>query len=254
MDFLNRLTPWLAAVMTFIIFELLISQPKQIFWLVPLAMLVIFLAVWQLTGREFRKARLWNFLITPLALLSGGWLFLAFLEGRWFRQIFLLILVFGLWLFLEVIFLYFFFRPKYQAHALENISSYLNLMAFFLIFSGFFSLSIFLGFPSWFLGIISVVVVGFLTYQLFWVSNIPTVSAWPYLVIITLITEELFLATRFLPTSVYVNSLIITSAYYLLSGLARNWLLGIQEIKVIKRYLIITFICLVIILITAKWV
>ena len=78
-------------------------------------------------------------------------------------------------------------------------------------------------------------------------------NGWAYVIIITLATVEIFWAVSFLPTSIYVNGMVVVISYYLLAGLARNWLLGIRGRKVVKRYLLISFVALAIVLLTAKW-
>jgi hypothetical protein len=154
---------------------------------------------------------------------------------------------------LEVIFLRFQLSSRYQAHSLENISTHLSLLTVFLVASSFFSLRIFLGVPLWLLIISFGFILALATYQLIWSSDTKLVTSWPYISVITIVATEIFWAVGFLPTSVYVNGLVVTISYYLMTGLARNWLLGIQEGKVIKRYLLISTITLIIILATAKW-
>jgi len=249
-----RLIPWTSPILVLAVFETLIGYPESIFWTVPVATAIVFFSIWFLTGRKFKKLKFWNFLISPLLLVNSGWIFLIFLEGKLFKHVFLFFLVILLWIFLKVVFLYFHLRPKYQAHAIENVSGYLNLITIFLLFGGFFNLFIFLGLPFGLLVLAGLISTALLTYQVFWVSEISLISARPYILIITLITMELFLSIRFLPTSAYVNSLVIAIGYYLLTGLGRNWLLNIKEPKVIRRYLAISLISLVIVLITAKWI
>lgn len=253
MKFLNRITPVLSAAVVFILLQQLIMAPKQIYWLTFLMLAVIVLSLWQLTGRKLKNKKLWQFIITPLLLLASGVLFLSFLEGKFLKQVFLLGLVILNWSFLEVIFLLYHFRAKYQAHSLENISSHLNLVVIFLTASSFFSLMIFLAFPPWLLVLAFAIFSGLLTDQLIWANGLSLTAGWPYVIVIVLAATEIFWTVSFLPTSVYVNGLIVTIAYYLMTGISRNWLLGIKQAQVIKRYALISIICLTIILVTAKW-
>jgi len=68
-----------------------------------------------------------------------------------------------------------------------------------------------------------------------------------------LIISEIFLTVSFLPSSIYVNGMLVTISYYMLSGLARNWLIGIKDKRVVKRYVVTSLSLLVLILLTAKW-
>ena len=253
MKFFNRIIPWLAALIVFVLLEQVLKAPKQVYWLATSLLLFIILAIWQLSGRQIRTKKFWQLVIIPTLFLASGVLFLSFLEGNLFKQIFLIGLVILVWIFLEVIFLRFHLSPKYQAHSLENISTHLSLLTVFLVASSFFSLRIFLGVPLWLLIISFGFILALATYQLIWSSDTKLVTSWPYIGVITIVATEIFWAVSFLPTSVYVNGLVVTVSYYLMTGLARNWLLGIQEGKVIKRYLLISTITLIIILATAKW-
>jgi len=254
MKLLNRSIPFIISLIIFFSLETIIRNPKQIYWQTPLLLMLLILGVWLLTGREFKKLRFWNFLITPFLLLLSGLSFIIFIESFWLKHILIATLAILLGVFLEATFLYFRLRPKYQAHSLENISNYLNLLIVFLVFSSFFSSIVFLEAAFWQLILPAAIICFLLSYQITEISDIAFYRSWPYIVIITLILVELFWAVNFLPTSIYVNSLILTLAYYLMMGLSRNWLLGIIDKRVTRRYLIISLSCFILILITAKWV
>lgn len=253
MKIFNRIIPVLSAVIIFILLEKLLQTPKQIFWITFVIVSFSILSIWQLTDRKLLSKKFWQFIITPVLLLTSGILFFSFLEGVVVRQIFLLILVIAIWAYMEVVYLWLHFRPKYQPHSLENISTHLNLITIFLTASGLYSLIVFFGFPTWALVIIFAIIASLLTHQMVWASGTTFKSEWPYVVVIGLITVQVFIATSFLPTSIYVNGLLVTLSYYVMTGISRNWLLGIKDKKVIKRYLVISGIFLVLILLTAKW-
>lgn len=256
MILLNRLLVWLnaAAVLVTLEFLLRASTLYQLMAAVVVLNAIVAVSIWQFTGRQLRKAAFWNFIITPFLTVNSGWVFLVFLDGESTKQLVTVITTVSVWIFLKVTFLYFFFRPKYEAHTLENISSYLNLITVFLFSSSMFNLIILLRVPAWQGAIGSLVLVGLLSYQMFWIGDLGFRTAWRSVAVITLVTGELFLAVSFLPTSVYVNGLLMTLGYYTMTGLARNWSLNIRERRVVVRYLLISFSILVIILLTAKWI
>jgi hypothetical protein len=204
MKFLNQLIPWLSSVLIFILTEQLLKTPHQASFLVPLAIVVIILSIWQLTGRNFFSRKFWQNIITPTLFLV-------------------------------------------------NISTHLDLITVFFVASSLFSLLVFLGISSWFIIIIFAVIMLILSSQISWVSEANLSEVLPFLLVISLGVTEIFWAVSFLPTSVYVGGLIVALSYYLMSGISRNWLLGIKEGKVVKRYLLISSIILVIVLLTAKW-
>ena len=86
-----------------------------------------------------------------------------------------------------------------------------------------------------------------------WASGATLKSAWPYVLVISIATLQVFMVVSFLPTSIYVSGLLVTLAYYVMTGISRNWLLDIKDKKVIQRYLIISSVFFILILLTAKW-
>lgn len=253
MRFIDRFLPIACALAVFALLELIIKSPRLIYGLAPLILFLIFLSFWRLTGQKLRNKKLWRFLITPFIFILGGLLVLSFLEGFYLRQFLCLTVAALLGIFLEMAYLWLHARPKYQPHALENISAHLNLLTVFLIASGAYSLIIFINFPFWPLTLIFAFLSLLLTYQLCWVENIIFPASGPYLAVSILATTEVFLAVSFLPTSVYVGGLIVALVYYLITGLLRNLFLGIKEKSVIRRYLLISLVVFLMIMVTAKW-
>jgi hypothetical protein len=253
MKYLNNFLPWVLVLVILALFEGILQQPKSIFLLAPAAGLALIAGIWQLTGREIRFDKFWRYAITPLLFIAGGLLFISFLEGRYLRQFLLIGLIVLLWAYLEILFLRFNYRPKYEPYSLENVTSHLNLITIYLVACGFYSLILFLGINFWLLLLIFVLISMLMAYQLAWASGITGRSGWPYIAVITLICAEVFWVVNYLPTSIYVNGLLVTLNYYLMSGLSRNWLLEIKGRKVILRYLILSGLVLALILFTAKW-
>lgn len=253
MKIFNRIIPALSAIIIFILLEKLFQTPKQIFWITFVVVAFSILSIWQLTDRKLLSKKFWQFIITPVLLLTSGILSLSFLEGVIIRQIFLVILVVAVWTYLEVVYLWLHFRPKYQPHSLENISTHLNLLTIFLTASGLYSLIIFFGLSLWALIVIFAIISTLLTHQMVWASGTTLKSEWPYVVVISLAVLQVFVIVSFLPTSIYVGGMLVTLSYYVMTGISRNWLLDIKDKKVIKRYLVISSIFLILILLTAKW-
>lgn len=245
--------PWLAVIGIFIFQEETLQNPKLIYYFAPASLILLILIIWQLTGREIKIEKFWRFLITPVFFLASGILFLGFLEGVFIKQFFLFGLVTLLWAYLEILFLRFNFRPKYEPYSLENVTVHLNLLTIYLVTCGFYSLILFLSINFWGLFFIYILVNILITSQVIWASGVTLKVGWAYLLVIPLVLAEMFLAVSYLPTSIYVSGLIVTLTYYLISGLGRNWLLEIKNKEVILRYLILSIVIFFIILITAKW-
>ncbi|MDD2806993.1 MAG: hypothetical protein PHW95_00530 [Patescibacteria group bacterium] len=250
---INRLIPMAVPVSIFFLVEEVYRNPKWLYSIAAIILVVVFVGVWQLTGRHLISQKFWRFVITPVLFSAGAILYLIFLKSELLKQLFLLGFVIMSWISLEVIFLRFNFRPKYQVHSLENIFTHLDIITIFLITSGLYSFIAFLGFDLWTMLAILTAVVLALSYQLIWTSDATIVSGAPYSLVITLTVAETFLAVSYLPTSVYVGGMMVSLSYYCIGGLSRNWLLGNREAKVVRRYLVTGAILAVLVLATAKW-
>ena len=251
--FINRLIPGLTAIVVFGLMEQLLNKPRQIIIIAFLIIAVCWLGTWQLTDRKFFNKKLWQLVITPATLLVGGILFFSFLENPQLQQIFLVFFAGALWTYFEVVYLWLHFRPKYQPHSLENISTDLNLVTIFLTASGLYGLMVFFGLPLWELTMLFIITAELLTHQMVWASGATLSTQWPYVSIITLAVSQVFVAVSYLPSSMYVNGILVTLSYYFMSGIARNWLLDIKDTKVIRRYLLLALIAAGVVLLSAKW-
>jgi hypothetical protein len=213
------------------------------------------LCVWQLLDRKLFSLDFLRVLLLPLLLAFGGIFLLVFLEGILVRHVIAFGIGFLLWLYLQVIFLRFHAHDRYQQHALENISSYINVVTAFLFFSSLLSVQVFLSPVSfWELAILAGLVSMALLYQQFWASEIKPRVHWRYIAILGMFFFEVFVAVSFLPTSVFVSGILLTVCYYSSSGIIRNWLHGIQEMRVIRRYVVLSLLTLAVVLLSAKWI
>ncbi len=234
-------------------FEEVISFPKLIWFFAPAALLLIIATIWHLTGREVKINKFWNYIITPIMFFVGGLLFFSFLEGRLVKQLFIVGFAVLFWAYMQVVFLRFNFRPKYEPYSLENMTIHLNLIAVYLLASGFYSLILFMNVNFWLLAGLFFVISLLISSQVVWASSTTTAVGWPYILVIGLVSSQVYLAASYLPTSVYVSGLLVALTFYAVSGISRNWLLEIKNKNVFYRYLLISLISAVVILLTAKW-
>ncbi len=96
-------------------------------------------------------------------------------------------------------------------------------------------------------------ITGVLFYQAIWINKITWLKSWSYILINSLVIAEFFLVISFLPTSFYVNGIILATVYYFILGLSRSYLLDKFEKKIIKKYIAVVLIVLIIVLGTARW-
>ena len=250
---LNRRLPLALAVFVVVLLEQLLAFPRSIQWIAPVLIVSTFFTVWQLSERKIRRIFFWETLLLPGLLVTGALLFIIFLEAHLTRHFVIFILGLLLWLFLEAVYLRQYDRPRYQPHALENISSHLSVAAAFFWYTGLYRLNIYFQMADWLVSILAGVVGCALLYQLLWTADIPSRAGRASIALLGIMLAELALVLSTLPTSVYVNGTVLTACFYTMSGIIRNWLHGIQEAKVMRRYVLLGGLIALVILLTAKW-
>ena len=219
-------------------------------WLLvaPLALASGALVVW--TAHRLTKLPQ---VLTPLPISAGGLLLLVVLEGRWWRLVTTLLVGVLLWVAFEDLYRAFHRPSQYPAASSTNVSGNLGLVSYFFFAASILWLVVFLRFPLWLAALLLGGVAALLTYQAMWLLGSTAVQGVPYVVALTLGTIELLWVVSFLPTSVYVGALLLTAAYYIASGLARNQILGTLGRTVLTRYFLFGFSAILLVLLTAKW-
>lgn len=219
-------------------------------WLlfVPLALSSGALVVW--TAHRLTKLPQ---VLTPLPIAAGGLLLLAVLEGRWWRLAATGLVGLLVWVALEDLYRSFHHAERRPAASSINLSSNLGLISHFLFAAALLWLVVFLRFPLWLAALLLGGVAALLTYQATWLVGCTAAQGLPYVATLTLVDVELLWAVSFLPTSVYVGALLLTAAYYVAAGLARNHLLGMLTRRIVSRYLMFGLGAMALVLLTAKW-
>lgn len=196
----------------------------------------------------------WFLLIILFLLEISAVLFLIFVQNQIFKIIFILFLAFFVWIFLESIFR-FFYRPRvYTPYSLENISWVLSFLIVFWSYASFFALKTFfhLSLP---LLLSLIFFLNFLViYFIFRLAKISLEKKnFVYYFFPNLIVLELFYAFLFLPTTFYINGLILAILFFLMINLLKENLSAILTEKTIKKYLTIASPLLILTIILAKW-
>lgn len=198
-----------------------------------------------------------HFLIVPVFLLLAQWFFVMTLQLIGAQHLIwwsvgITALYIGIYTY--VLNLYIHIRPRYQAHALENITSYINVVCLFFTATSLYALQIFINAPAWVVMVTGTAVVAVLTYAIMWVSDIVFSTCWRYIVLVSLLMLEVITVMTFLPITVFARGAIVAIMYYALVGIVRNQLLRIHGPAVIRRYAVITAFALALILLTADWI
>jgi len=134
----SRLIPILTTLLAWLWFYLLSIVPE--YWYVWLIAQIIIsgLLMLKLFSWQYKKKEFIAFLITISFLIGGSFLFLFIVDSAVIRIIATIIISLFIGYYYNNIFQFIYLPKAYQPYSLENISGYLNLLALFLFFTGFF--------------------------------------------------------------------------------------------------------------------
>lgn len=198
-------------------------------------------------------AAFWHFLILPIVFAGSSFFFFLFLTSELNFHLLVFLTGGALYLMLHQYFIYANFPSKYQPYSLENLTFYISIFSIFFIFSCAFASLILIQWSIFYLIGVILVLMAIIIYKFFWVHKISVAQAGLFIIMILLAQAELFVAVSYLPTSYYVDALILTIASYLMLGLSKNAILGSINKKQTIIHLLIAGILLFAVLATAKW-
>lgn len=227
--------------------------PRAYLWVAPAAIIALCLAVGWGARRSVRSADFWHFLLAPFTLTLSALAYVLFLDSGWQRGVVLMTSGLGAWWYLQNLATFLYWPSSYQPYALENISSYLNLVAAFFLYASFFSLRLFLSWPLLVLALLTGIFTALLAYQMSWVNKLTWQRSIPYTLALALVLSEGFLAIQFLPTVSAVNGLLLATLLYVLMSISRLHLLTRLERRLVQRYVGIALAVFALTIFTARW-
>lgn len=250
---ISSLLVLICPLLILILSELFLVWPKMFFISLILIPLIIFFSIKKVIKESKEKKNWFNFSILPIIFSLSGVIYSILLTNKFFVQL----------IFVAVaIFVYFYFRNVYyylnksklfQNNALENISSYGNFIVMFFSFSAAFGLQAFLNLPVWSIMLVLIPVIFLVSYQVIWVNKIPLNLGFVYIAINTLVLFETAWAASFLPFNHNALGLALAICYYILIGIIRFHFKGKEEENKIRLYLFFGLICILIILLSSRW-
>lgn len=254
MKFNNRFLPLLIPLLVFLLQEIYFFYPRLIYVTAALAVLLVFFVVWQFGRASIVDSQWWNYLILPAIMSVAVMAYSVFISAKPVIQLLFIFNLVFLYLYLRQVYYYLLNPLAYAVFSLENISSYVNWLVFFLLASMLYGLASFLNLPISWLMLIMIGAAVLLVYQIIWVNKIEFKAGLPYILISCLILVELFWSISFLPFNYNIAGLALAICYYVIIGLVKNHLLEQLDAVKVKMYLILGSISLFLILLTAKWV
>lgn len=250
----NRFLPLLVPLAIYVLAEMYFFYPKLIYAAVVAINLLIFLAVWRFGAASQVDKQWWNYLILPAVMSTAVMAYSVFLSSKSVIQLlFVLNLVF-LYFYLRQVYYYLLNPSAYEIFSLENISSYVSWLSFFLISAAIYGLQSFLNLPIFQLALIILAATALIVYQIIWVNKIELKKGLSYILISCLILVELYWSISFLPFNYNISGLCLAICFYVVSGLIKNQLLDKLDAVRVKMYLILGSVSLFLILLTARWI
>lgn len=253
MILLHRVTSFTVAIVTGVIYALLIFRPQNStgFFIVLGALLVLLIA--RLLKWEFKRFSFWVFCGTPLFFFASSILFFLFLEDQLSKIILATLVTFGVWLYTENIFSFYHLPSTYQPYALEYLSLTLYIGSAFFFTSGSYAAQLFLNLPVWLPALAVFWAVLFATIGVFWVSKIPHDKTVLFGITGAVLMTELYMMLAQLPTGFIVNASVFSVFLYLYLGISRAHALDKLTKVVLNRYVSIGIFLILVIFLTAKW-
>lgn len=249
----NRLLPLFIPLLVFSLQEIYFFNPKQIYVTAVLAGLSIFFVIWQFGRASKIDRRWWNYLILPVAMSLAIMAYSVFISNKSIIQLLFICNLVFLYLYLRHAYYYLLNPSTYEIFSLENISSYINWLTFFLLSATVYGLESFLNLPISWLVLIIVSASGLLVYQLIWANKIEFKTGLSYALVSCLILTELFWSISFLPFNYNISGLSLAICYYVIIGLMKNHLLDKLDAAKVKMYLILGGTSLILVLLTTRW-
>jgi len=251
---LNRLLPLFIPLAIYALDEMYFFYPKLIYVAAVSINLLIFFAVWQFCAASQVDKQWWNYLILPAVMSTAVMAYSVFLSSKPVIQLlFFLNLVF-LYFYLRHIYYYLLNPSVYEVFSIENISSYVSWLSFFLLAATIYGLQSFLNLPIFYLALIILAATALIVYQIIWVNKIEFKKGLPYILISCLILVELCWSISFLPFNYNISGLCLAICFYVVIGLIKNHLLDKLNVTRVKMYLILGSVSLFLVLFTARWI
>lgn len=234
-------------------------MPQYFFIISSFIILLISFTVFYILKKKETKYNSFLFLISPLILIFSALAASVFLNNNLLKFSFAILVGMVLFLYMENLFSYFHIPTKYNIYSLENISGYINLVSMFFISSSFYGLKILFAIEInsfWFLCLLVIMIflIIIILLQTFWINKISIKLNKNYIIVISIMLIQIYFIIFFLPSAFYVNSAIFVLSYYIITGLARYKLLNKLEKAVIIKYITMSFIMFLLLLVSTKWI
>ena len=249
----DRLIPFLTSLTLFVSWELSMVYPHYFRMIAPAGLIIFFILLLKLNNFKVKNKDFWLLLAPGLILAVLTTAFLLFLNYTYLRQTVVILTVVANYFFYS--YLYFFWRriTSYTPLSLERASSYFNAVSYIFLGVSLFGFYNLLNLKTWYLALIAIGFTLCLTYQFFWINKINERQNLFASILISILMAEFFWSIAFFPVSHFISGLVFAIIYYTIINLTlANFLEKIDK-KIIRWYLTVGFICIFVILLSARW-
>lgn len=272
---LKRFLPILTPIAVFILLLLGLSKPHS-GWVYLLIIFFVSVASLVVMASQNSIKKTFHLLIPGFLFVLSfvAFIFSLSFSSSIFKYFFAALIAFVLAACLEINF-NLFYKQKTTA-SFVNFFSCLNLLTAFMFYAALGALGVFLNLDNWILFIIAAIfnliafynnyyavsflrehqkgddLVNLLNQKIEILIGRDKTQRLAYTAVPALIILEVLWVLTFLPTSFYVNSFIITACFYVITGLTKNRLNNNLSKKIIRKYLLISGFCLLLIIFTAR--
>ena len=250
---INKLIPIIAPVSVFIAWEAIIASPKLFSsGLIAVAM-ILFILLLKLNNFKIKSKDFWLLSIPPFFFALFLTMFVLFLNSTFLQHFLVLVGAVSLYFYLRHFYNFLFQIARYKPLSLEGFSSYFSIISFLLFVISSYGLINFLNIKLYYLALAVIVASFILSYQFFWINKIDEQHNLFASILMSILAVEFFWSMSFFPISHFVVGFALAITYYVFTNLTLMHFLGKLDKRLVKIYISLGVFCVLIILLSAKW-
>lgn len=223
-------------------------------FIIPVSLIMIVIETWLVTTERFLSKEFWMYIITPFFFILAIFGMVSLLESLLIQQILILGGALLYWLYLGNVAIYHFDFKNYHTSAIENVSSYMNLISLFCLTIVAYAAEALLNTSLAIMGSVMILFVVLILLQSIWAARIDSQKRFLYVLTMAIIMIESFWVVAYLPSNFYLQGFLLTVLYYGAWGLLKSNLLGIFSKRLLIRYLGLCGLAIIAVILTARWI
>ena len=253
-SYYHPITALIASLILLAILEALYYKQAYIWVIAAAPTLIGLLFLFWILGGHLLQRFLLKFkkMILPGLLILGACFFIIFEPSKVLRQIVIMVVALSFFYFMLV------YRqiPVEEEKDLPKISGFVHFLILLTVFLDYLIVydlyfSFFL--PFWAAQLLTLIIASLLFYYLLWATANLSTHSWFFVILLGLITYEIFLILVFWRTDSMVRSMILTTIFYIFVGLITARLKKELNLAKILEYLFAGAVVLILVIMTMRW-